>query len=215
VEADAFERDGYAHTKLVQEKLVRDHAAATGCKLTILRPGIIFGPDNLFNCNLGMQPSKKLWIRTGAWGRQPLTYVENCAEAIVMSAEKDEAVGQLFNVVDDDLPSQRRYMNALRRREPRKPWVLPVSWTIMRLLARSAALTNKLLLRNQAKIPSLFVPCRLHARIKPLRYSNRKIKQTLGWSPRYGLEEAIDRSLMKPAAILQQTQANALAGATS
>jgi hypothetical protein len=65
----------------------------------------------------------------------------------------------------------------------------------MRMLARSAWLTNKLLLGNRAKIPSILVPCRLHARIKPLRYTNRKIKDLLGWNPRYGLEEAIDRSL--------------------
>ena len=195
VEHDAFDRDGYAHTKLVQEKLVRDAAAKHGWSLTVVRPGIIFGRDNLFNCNLGMQPSRRLWVRTGAWGRQPLTYVENCAEAIVLCAEKDQAAGQTFNVVDDDLPSQRAFMNALRRREKTRPFVLPVSWTVMRLLARSAWLTNKLLLGNRAKVPSILVPCRLHARIKPLRYTNRKIKEALGWRPRYGLEEAIDRSL--------------------
>lgn len=195
VERDAFDRDGYAHTKLVQEHLVRDAARQHGWALTIVRPGIIYGKDNLFNCNLGMQPSKRLWVRTGAWGRQPLTYVENCAEAIVLCVEKPEAVGQTFNVVDDGLPSQRRFMNALRRREKRKPFVLPVSWTVMRMLARSAWLTNKLLLGSRAKVPSILVPCRLHARIKPLRYTNRKIKDVLGWRPRYGLEEAIDRSL--------------------
>jgi hypothetical protein len=69
----------------------------------------------------------------------------------------------------------------------------------MRALARSAWLTNKYLLGNRAKVPSLLVPCRLHARLKPLRFSNQKIKTVLGWKPRYALEEAIDRSLGEPA----------------
>ena len=195
IERDALDRDGYAHTKLVQEHLVREHAAKTCCEVVVIRPGIIFGKDNLWNSNLGMQPSARLWIRTGAWGRQPLTYVENCAEAIALAAEKSSATGQTLNVVDDDLPSQRRFAQLLASREAKRPLIFPVSWTVMRCLARSAWMTNKLLLGNRAKVPSLLVPCRLHARIKPLRYSNRKAKDVLEWTPRYGLEEAIDRSL--------------------
>ena len=49
----------------------------------------------------------------------------------------------------------------------------------------------------QAKIPGLFVPARLHARCKPLRYSNQRIKQVLGWTPRYSLIEALERSIGK------------------
>ena len=55
-------------------------------------------------------------------------------------------------------------------------------------------LTNRLLLGGRAKIPGIFVPARLHARCKPLRFDNRKIKQVLGWTPRYSLAEALDRS---------------------
>jgi nucleoside-diphosphate-sugar epimerase len=199
VEHDAFDRDGYAHTKLVQENLVRGHAQENGWTFTVLRPGMIFGKDNLWNARIGTQAGRRLWIRTGAWAKLPLTYVENVAEAIVLSAERAEAAGQTLNVVDDDTPSQRQFVSALRRRQSPRPFVLPVSWTAMRALARSAWLTNKYLLGNRAKVPSLLVPCRLHARLKPLRFSNQKIKTVLGWKPRYALEEAIDRSLGEPA----------------
>ena len=64
----------------------------------------------------------------------------------------------------------------------------------MRGLAGLATLTNKLLLGGRAKVPGIFIPCRLAARCKPLRFSNRKIKEVLGWKPRYSLDEALDRS---------------------
>jgi nucleoside-diphosphate-sugar epimerase len=194
VERDAFERDEYAHTKLVQERLVRDHAVRGGWDYTVLRPGVIYGKDNLWTARLGVRGGR-VWLRTGAWARLPLTYVENCAEAIVLAAETEAASAQTLNVVDDDMPTQRRYASLLRRRFSPRPIILPVAWSIMRGLAGLATLTNKLLLGGRAKIPGIFMPCRLAARCKPLRFSNRKIKDVLGWKPRYSLDEALGRSL--------------------
>jgi nucleoside-diphosphate-sugar epimerase len=135
------------------------------------------------------------WLRTGAWARIPLNYVENCAEAILLAVEKPQSDGQIFNVVDDQLPTQRRYAKLIAQRTVPRPRIFPVSWTIMRLIARCAWLTNRVILRGRAKIPGIFVPSRLHARCKPLRYSNAKLKSVLGWTPRYGLTEALDRSV--------------------
>ena len=194
LETTAFDRDEYAHTKLVQERIVREHAAALGWDFTVLRPGVIWGKDNLWTARLGMQTGRRLWVRTGAWARLPLTYVENCAEAIVLAAERDAARGQTLNVIDDETPTQRRYAGLLRKHASPRPLILPVSWTVMRFLAGAATVTNRVCFGNRAKVPGLFVPARLHARCKPLRYSNRRIKDVLGWAPRYSLEEAMARA---------------------
>lgn len=194
-EKDALDRDAYAHTKLVQEQLIRDHAAAHQWSLVVLRPGMIWGKDNLLNAWIGMSGGKRFWIRTGAWARVPLTYVENCAEAIVMAASSKAAQGETFNIVDDAVPTQRQFTRmVLRRLSPRRI-VIPVSYSLLRLTAGSIALVNKRLLGNRARVPSLLVPARLAARGKPLQYSNKKIKTVLGWKPRYTLEEGLDRSL--------------------
>ena len=194
LEEDAFERDGYAHTKLVQERLVREHAERHGWTWTVLRPGVIIGRDNLWSARLGMQGGR-VWVRIGGRTIVPITYAGNTAEAIVMSAEKESAAGQVFNVVDDEQPRQRDYVNLLRDRTTPRPKIVPVSWTVMRSVARLASLTNKLVLGNRARLPGLFIPCRVHARFKPLKYSNRKIKEMLGWKPRVSLLEAVERSL--------------------
>jgi glycosyltransferase involved in cell wall biosynthesis/nucleoside-diphosphate-sugar epimerase len=195
VETDAMNRDGYAHTKLVQEQLVRDACAENGWSLVVIRPGMIYGRGNLFNAFCGLEAGPKLWLRVGALSPLSLTYVENVAEAIVLAAERDEAAGQTVNIVDDDLPSRRRYVKLLQERSPARPRVVPVPWIAMRFLAWAASTTNTVLLRGRAKLPGLFIPCRLHARFKSLRYSNALAKRALGWEPRYDLETAVARSV--------------------
>lgn len=186
------DRDEYAHTKLVQEKLIRDHAAGHGWDFTVLRPGVIYGRDNLWSARLGMQ-GRRVWLRIGARAQVPLTYVENCAEAVVLSAEKDEARGQTLHVIDDNPPTQRQYISMLRSRTAPRPYLLPIAWPIMRTLAGLAGVTNRLVFRGRAKVPGILVRARLHARSKPLKYPNCKIKQVLGWTPRYSLADALDR----------------------
>jgi len=90
LEKDAFDRDAYAHTKLVQERLVREHEADGVWSWTVLRPGMIIGPDNVWSARVGAQ-GKRLWVRMGAHARLPITYVENVAEAIVLAAERETA----------------------------------------------------------------------------------------------------------------------------
>jgi nucleoside-diphosphate-sugar epimerase len=196
--ADPFTRDEYCQTKLVQEQIVLDRAEVHDWRCVVLRPGVIYGRGNLWMAHLGVQVNERWWVSTGLFAPLPLTYVENCAEAIVLAAEYDGAHRNLvLNVVDNETPSQRAYLNALRDRMSPRPRLVPIPWTVMRMLARLAWLTNRICFKGTAKVPGLFVPSRLHARCKPLRYTNKKIVSTLGWKPRYPLREGIRRSLEK------------------
>ncbi|MEM9414654.1 MAG: NAD-dependent epimerase/dehydratase family protein [Planctomycetota bacterium] len=195
LEPDPDARDEYAKTKLLQEQMVRDHAEQTGMALTVIRPGVIYGADNLLNGWTGQQLGEKRWVRIGANAKVPLTYVEHCAEAHVLAAVKDEAVGRTYNIVDHDPPSQRRYIKLLQSRFVPRPRVFLINWTLARTVARSGWLFNKLFLGGRAKVPSILVPCRLHARAKPYRYNTPRATDELGWSMRWSLEEAVDRSL--------------------
>ena len=193
LESRPQDRDEYCRTKLIQEQLIREHAAKRGWIWTILRPGVIFGPDNLWTARLGVCLGSRLWVRIGAWAPVPLTYVDNCAEAIVLATECAASAGQVLNIVDGETPTQRRYVKLLQRRLPTRPRIIPVPWFAARATARLAWLTNRLLLGGRAKVPGVLVPSRLHARCKPRRYSNARLKAVVGWVPRYGLAEALDR----------------------
>jgi 2-alkyl-3-oxoalkanoate reductase len=191
-----WERDEYCQTKIEQERIVREHAAASACPCIILRPGVIFGRGNLWNARLGVQMSDRWWIGTGTFARVPLTYVENCALAVVMAVEGDDLRGEtILNVVDDDAPSQRTYLNELRRQTRARAKIIPVPWMFLRAVSRMIWCITRFVLRGNARVPGLLVPARLHARCKPMRYTNELARRTLGWKPIYTWREGIERSV--------------------
>lgn len=192
LESRPQERDAYCQSKLAQEVLVRKCAEDNGWEWTIVRPGAVYGQEEQWTARLGVKGSRS-WIRLGAWALVPLTYVENCAEAIVLAAENQGVVGQVLNIVDDDLPSQRTYFSELHRRTQPRPRVLRIPWTMLRLMARCSWLANRLIFNGRVKLPYILVPAKLHALAKPLRYPNRRMKEATGWQPRFSLDEALRR----------------------
>ncbi len=194
IEGHPWERDEYAQTKLLQEELVCEFKDNPRTKVTIIRPGLVYGRDNLWSTLLGGKLTNNLWLRIGAYATMPLTYVENCAEAIVSAVERDEAIGQTLNIVDDNLPTQRNYVKRLTKYKVSIPRLIPINWTVMRFFAWIFWTYNQRVLLGQAKLPGIFIPRVLDARFKHFSFSNARAKQILNWQPRYSLDTALERS---------------------
>ena len=193
IEMNGSRRDVYAQIKLAQEQLIRDYSSKHGFSLVVIRPGMIWGRDNLLNAWVGMAAGKRIWIQTGSRAIVPATYVENCAQAIVLASASPAALGQTFNVVDDDLPNQKDFLREALRCSSSKFIVFPMSYRLLRVAARAIEGVNTTLLRGRAHVPGILIPSRLDARARPLTYSNRKIRETLGWKPQYSLSEGFQR----------------------
>ncbi len=194
IDNDPIDRDEYAQTKLVQEELAHGFAEEHGGKVTIIRPGVIYGRDNTWTARIGMELGANRCLVVGGRTILPVTYVENCANAIVLAAENDQAIGETYNIVDDNLPTHRQYLNALNQYREPKMKSLPMPWLVMRFVAALALGVNKLFLGRQAKIPSILRPAALHARCKPASYTNKRIKDSVDWTPQFGMEESLKRS---------------------
>ncbi|NDJ16065.1 NAD-dependent epimerase/dehydratase family protein [Myxacorys almedinensis] len=194
IESNPLERDEYAQTKLIQEQLVREFENTHQALVTIIRPGMVYGRDYLWNACLGAELTDTLWLRIGARATMPITYVENCATAIVLASEKEAAIAQTLNVVDDNLPTQREFAKKLLKRMTVPAKLIPVNWALMNSLTWVLWYYNKIILKGQAKFPGIFVPAKLQARFKPLQYTNAHAKEILGWTPKYSLDDAFERS---------------------
>jgi nucleoside-diphosphate-sugar epimerase len=194
VERDAAGRDEYARTKLFQERLVLEECARQNWSCIVLRPGAIYGKGSLWTARLGMGEKGSTWLLVGGFARIPVTYVENCAEAVLLSAEQCAGKQCVINVVDDHCPTQLQYAAALRRKLPRRPRLLLLPLAMLWGAAGVAALLNRLAFSGQAKLPGILIPRRLAPRFKALRYSNRSAREILGWRPRYDLEGALSRA---------------------
>lgn len=200
-------RAPYIRAKRKQEDLIREQSAAKGWKWTIVRPGIVFGRGRTWFHHLGMQLVPNRWVCLAGDSLLPLTYVESCAAAIVQALEAEAANRATLNIVDDDLPGRRRYMEALALRSAPRPSIASIPWALLESASRAASWTDRVLLFGKAPLPDLLRPASLHARCKPLRYSNQRAKQVLGWKPRWNIEEGLARSfeLITPSSLRSES----------
>ena len=191
VERAYIERfDAYAYAKLKQDDVVMAYGADREIPYTILRPGIVFGPGRAGSI-LGRSGVDTFGFFMHITGRfqVPLTYVDNCAEAILMAGLADGVDGEIFNVVDDDLPSSTALVRLVKRnlgrfisvRVPYRFFYL-LCWAWERYAARS-----------QNQLPPVFNRRMCSAYHKGNRYSNQKVKRMVGWRPGVSMNEALTR----------------------
>jgi NADH dehydrogenase len=132
--ADADSPSHYARSKGLGEQAVL--AACPGA--TILRPSIVFGPeDQFFNrfaemaCTLHMLPL----IGGGATRYQPV-YVGDVAEAVVAALDRPEAAGRTYELGGPEILSFRQLMQLLLQeiRRPKVP-LIPLPFGLASLMA--------------------------------------------------------------------------------
>jgi nucleoside-diphosphate-sugar epimerase len=120
----------------------------------------------------------------------PLTFVENCADAIALAGVAPGAAGATVHVVDDDLPLSRALL-ARYRREVEPLRAVPVPLPLLGLLARANAWYAA---RTEGHLPAVLTPYKVASLWRPLRFSNRRAKELLGWIPHVPMAEALDRT---------------------
>jgi UDP-glucose 4-epimerase len=182
-----YARDGYTIAKWWQERLTRRFAEKHGWELTVLRPGFIWGRDHAYLAALGEQVGRHHLV-IGPLTRIPMTHVENCADVFALSALNSRARGQTFNVVDG--PGERiwTYLSDYMRGSGQRGWRFPVPYWLANSVVRLAHVS---VFRRATKVPSILMPDRFQSRLKPLRFDNSRLRQTLGWSPPLAYQECL------------------------
>src|SRR5437016_7019309 len=108
--------DAYGYGKLKQDQLVMEYGKERNLPYVIVRPGAVFGPGKReLSGRVGVDTFGFL-IHLGGSNPLPLTYVDNCAEAIVLAGLKPGIEGEIFNVVDDGLLTSRQFLQAYKKR---------------------------------------------------------------------------------------------------
>ena len=194
LEEDFDARSPYVWTKRKQEDLVRAVAEGSHWTWTILRPGVVYGPGRTWFYHLGVQPRPNRWVSYAGGALFPVTYVENCADAVVRALTSDGAKGKVLNIVDDGLPTRRLYLETLARLTGRNPTILDVPWDFLSPVSEATTWLDRRVFLRRLPMPDLLKAPRLQARCKPLAYSNEHAKSVLGWEPRFSFEQGMTRS---------------------
>ncbi len=181
--------DPYAYGKAKQDELVLEYARTKGLPYVIVRPGITFGPGKAkIPGRVGID-TFGVFLHLGLNNRMPLTYVDNCAEAIVLAGLRKGIDGEVFNIVDDDLPKSREFLRRYKK-QVRRFMSVPIPYPVFYLLN---FLWEKYSKWSEGQLPPAFNRRTCATYFKGNTYSNKKAKELLGWQPRVGMSEGLER----------------------
>ncbi|HQX51138.1 MAG TPA: NAD-dependent epimerase/dehydratase family protein [Planctomycetaceae bacterium] len=186
--------DGYTLTKVESELLVCDYIRQRQLRAVVLRPGFIYGPRDRT-----VLPRLTERLRSGKFAflgspdkLMNNTFVGNLCEAIWLAIERDDIIGEVFNIRDPRAVTKREFIdtvcNAGGIRKPTK--IVPLFVT--KLLATAMESTWKMLGKKEA-------PLLNSARIKflglNLDYSIDKAISQLGYNPSTDFRDAMPLSI--------------------
>ncbi len=182
--------DAYGFGKLKQEEIVREYGSRYGLPYAILRPGYVFGPGKKeLSGRVGID-TFGFFIQVNGSNLLPLTFVDNCADAIALAGFSD-VENETFNIVDDELLTGRQFLKAYKRkvngfRSIRLPYSFAYAMCV---------LWEKYSKWSKGQLPPAFNRRRCSAEWKANRFSNQKARTRLGWQPRVPMAQAMEEFL--------------------
>jgi nucleoside-diphosphate-sugar epimerase len=189
VEDDAMLRgDPYCYAKLKQDEIVMEYGRRHAIPYVIVRPGVVYGPGKTGISGRVGTAAFGIFLHLGGANQVPLTYVDNCAEAIVLLGIIENIDGEIFNVVDDDLPSSRNFLQLYKKNVKHfRSFSIPraVSYLLCCIWEDYSRWSH-------GQLPPAFSRKGWHAYWKGSRYSNAKIKE-LGWTPTLSTADGLRR----------------------
>src|SRR5881396_1168523 len=181
--------EAYCFAKVKQDELVTEYGRRFGIPYVIVRPGYVYGPGHEeISARVGIG-TFGVFLHLGGWNTLPFTYVDNCAEAIALAGLKKGVEGKVFNVVDDELPSSRRFLRLYKQNVRRF-----ASIGVPRVVSYAVCCLWEMYSKwSDEQLPPVFNRRRWHAYWKKTRYSNERTKAQLGWTPKVSMEEGFRR----------------------
>ncbi len=198
--------DAYCYAKVKQEEIV-ERTEKSAVRYTIVRPGAVYGARKSdITGRVGIN-TFGFYLHLGGPNTIPFTYVDNCADAIVLAGLVAGVDGESFNVLDDDLPTSRQFLRQFKKnaRSFRSVYVPhAASYAFCYLWERYSRW-------SEGQLPPVFTAKRWHGEWKKTRYSNAKLKSRLGWKTKITQKRACGATL-KPAGEVRGMLRIAIAG---
>ncbi|HEX9097358.1 MAG TPA: NAD-dependent epimerase/dehydratase family protein [Candidatus Dormibacteraeota bacterium] len=181
--------DPYALTKAAGDKLVQRMIAEQGLPACIVRTSTIFGPGDRLNFGRiadRLLAQKAIVIGSGR-NTVPFVYVADVVQGLLLALERKQAVGQIYNIDDDNCPTQKELLKEIAEQVGARPPRIHVPRSLLYSAAyvaeRVAALTHS----SQPLVTRHGVA--LYGTNN--RYSIDKARKELGYKPQVPLREGI------------------------
>ncbi len=187
LEAGAEDRGFYARSKLEADQ-VAQAAITRGAPVTIVRPGLIFGPGRkvpLARRSVAAGPFRVVLASPDYL--MPMAFVENVADALVLAAGNERAIGRIYTIVDEHV-RQADYARMFLQASGQswRPVYVPPG------LVRTAAS----LVEGAARLVGKKAPLTRHQvdrTLRSARFDGARARAELEWHPQVPVFEALRR----------------------
>ena len=169
-------KDPYGISKWETEQVLQRIEQETGLEVVIVRPPLVYGPGvkgNFISLFAAIDKGYPLPL-AGARNARSLVYVGNLVDALIACATRVEAAGQTYLVSDGDAVSTAELVSDIARALERKDRSFYFPPGVLHAVAG--------LLGKSAQVDRLF---------GSLRVDSSKLRQQLGWTPPYTLQQGL------------------------
>jgi nucleoside-diphosphate-sugar epimerase len=188
------ERDFYARSKRLAEEMLWKESSR-GLHAVAIRPCVVYGEgDRLFLPKLVRNMERSWRVPLIGGGNRPLALVHarNVAQAVVLALSTPAAIGQAYNVANDDAITAREFVAAVSRGLGRE-------LRTVNLPAGPAVSAAKLVDRLRGLMGPSRYPGSAASAVRYWKggnpYTSDKARRELGWNPTIRHSEGIEKAV--------------------
>lgn len=186
-------QEPYAITKAsgdmaVQRMIAEDHLPAV-----IIRPGTIFGPADQLNFGRTadrLRSGRQIIVGSGN-NALPLVYVTDVVQGLLLALDHSEAVGQAYNIGNDQPLTQRQFLEAIARETGLTPPQLHIPYPA---LYAAAHVSERLAMLTRSQRDPLVTRHGVALFGTDNRHAIDKARRELGYAPRVDVPEGVSRA---------------------
>ncbi len=189
IERNPAARGLYARTKLEAELRAHPYLSHSAVKLTIVRPGLVYGPrsKNVLN-GAALSLRNRLLISTGTPDKLlPLIYIDDLVDILIRIAAREATIGRIYNVAHPEMPTTVQFLRTYRELSGDRRLVvdipLPKMLPIFSLLDKVSAVLGR-------KSNYAYTSARLASMPN---FSAERIRRDLEFDPAIGYRDGLAR----------------------
>jgi len=188
LESGSQDRGFYSRSKL-EADLVAQRAIERSAPVTIVRPGLIFGPGRPVPLARRSVAAGRLRLLLASPSYlMPMAFVDNVADAIVLASRCPQAIGRVYTLIDDHV-RQADYARMFREASGQswRPIYIPP------VLVRTAVSLVEGAARAAGKKPPV-TRHQVDRTLRSARFDGSRARRELEWKPEVTIFEALQRS---------------------
>ncbi len=180
----------YPDTKIASEQVVLQAHIEGRVSATIIRPGDVYGPRSRAWAVIPVQliKARRFTLPGGGRGIHSPVYIDNLVDGVALAAASPDAVGQIFTLSDGVGVPCREFFRPHADLVGRRLLTLPTP------VAIGAAAVVQRVARLQPGDNDIN-PGSVRYLLRRGTYSNAKARKVLGWEPRVGVPEGLERTM--------------------